>query len=321
MMAGLQKRHWQILGFFAILLLFIFLPLGLPSFFVMLTSLSLIYAIAAMSLDLLLGYLGLAALGHAAYFVLGAYATGILSTRFQAGLGFTLFASIMTALIAAAILGPLALRAIFLYFLMITLSIALCVWGLSMRWVSLTGGDNGIVGIQRPDLGLPWDLSETLPFYYFILGFFLIFVFCIFLLVQSPFGKSLVAIRDSESRMRVLGFNVWLHKYLAYVIAAGFAGMGGCLYTYYNEFISPDAATLEQCMKLVLMVGLGGPGTMIGPFIGAIIITYLENIVSIYTERWLMILAAVYLITATYTPRGILGLLQSIRDRGRGDSG
>ena len=318
MLAGLQSKQWQILGCMAALLIIVFLPLGLPSFFVMLTALSLIYAIAAMSLDLLLGYLGLAALGHAAYFVLGAYTTGILSMRFEIGLGTAVFASIGVAVIIAAVLGPLALRAVSLYFLMITLSIALCIWGLSMRWVSLTGGDNGLVGIERPDLGLPWDFSQTLPFYYLILFFFFLFAILVFLLVKSPFGKSLVAIRDSESRMRVLGFNVWLHKYLAYIIAAGFAGMGGCLYTYYNEFISPDAATLEQCMKLVLMVGLGGPGTMVGPFIGAIIITYLENIVSIYTERWLMILAAVYLITATYTPNGIVGLIKSIRDRKRG---
>jgi branched-chain amino acid transport system permease protein len=297
----------------AVLLAFICLPPAIPSYVVMLITLSLIYAIAAMSLDLLLGYLGLAALGHAAYFVIGAYTTAILAVRYGPGLGTTLIASIGASIIAAAVLAPLALRAISLYFLMITLSIALCVWGLSMRWVSLTGGDNGIVGIYRPDLGLPWSISNPLPFYYLILFSFLIFLTIVSLLVRSPFGKTLVSIRDSESRMRVLGYDVRLHKYMAYVIAAGFAGGAGCFLTYYNEFISPDSAKLEQCMKLVLMVALGGPGTMVGPLLGAFIITFLENIVSIYTERWLMVLSVVYLVTATYTPRGILGLLARLR--------
>lgn len=315
MLERVKPQNWMLAGLVACLLAFFFLPQVLPKYIVMLLTLSLIYAIAAMSLDLLLGYLGLASLGHAAFFAIGAYATGILAIRYEVGFGTALFASIGTAVAAAAALAPLALRAIFLYFLMITLSIALCVWGLSIRWVSLTGGDNGLVGIVRPELGLPWSMSETLPFYYLVLAIFFICVVLVFLLVRSPFGKTLVAIRDSESRMSVLGYNIWLHKYLAYVIASGFAGVAGCLFTYYNEFIGPDAATLEQCMKLVLMVGLGGPGTMVGPMLGAFIITFLENIVSIYTERWLMIISAVYLLTATYTPRGILGLLQSIREQ------
>jgi branched-chain amino acid transport system permease protein len=265
----------------------------------------------------LLGYLGLAAIGHAVYFVLGAYTTAILSKRFGFGMGATLLASIVVSALIAAVLALLALRAVSLYFLMITLSIALTVWGLAMRWTNLTGGDNGISGIKRPNLGILLDFRQTLPFYYLILFIFCLFAIVVFLLVKSPFGRSLVAIRDSASRMMVLGFNVWLHKYIAYIIAAGLASIGGCLYAYYNGFVSPDTANLEQCMKLVLMVGLGGVGTMIGPFLGAIIITFIEYIASIYMDRWLMVLAALYIITATYTPNGIVGLIKNVSYRKR----
>ena len=275
---------------------------------------SLIYAIAAISLDILLGYLGLAALGHMAYFAIGAYVTGILAVRYHVNFGSTLFFSIVISAVAAATLGLLALRARDVYFLMITLSIALCEWGLATRWVSLTGGYNGVVGIPRPDLALPWMMQDVLPFYYLILFFFLICLIFIYLLIQSPFGKSLIGIRDSESRMNVLGYNTWLHKYIAYIITAAIAGLAGNLYAYYNGYVSPDAATLGHCLKLVLMVGLGGPGTIAGPVMGAFIITFLENIVSIYTDRWLMVIAAVYFITAMYTPKGILGLLKGYQE-------
>jgi branched-chain amino acid transport system permease protein len=173
------------------------------------------------------------------------------------------------------------------------------------------------VGIPRPELGLPWTMQDVLPFYYLILILFLICLIFIILLIRSPFGKSLVAIRDSESRMTVLGYNTWLHKYIAYIITAAVAGIAGNLYAYYNGYISPDVATLVHCLKLVLMVGLGGPGTIAGPIIGAFIMTFLENIVSIYTDRWLMVIAAVYFLTAMYTPKGILGLLKGFHKQGK----
>ena len=313
----LKLQIWIVLPLGAILLLVILLPQFLPSYIVILITQSLIYAIAAMSLDLLLGYLGLAALGHMAYFTIGAYVTGILAVRYNFGFGSTLFFSIAISAAAAAALGLLALRARDVYFLMITLSIALCEWGLATRWVSLTGGYNGIVGIPRPDLGLAWMMQDVLPFYYLILILFLICLVFIILLIRSPFGKSLVAIRDSESRMTVLGYNTWLHKYITYIITAAVAGIAGNLYAYYNGYISPDVATLVHCLKLVLMVGLGGPGTIAGPILGAFIMTFLENIVSIYTARWLMVIAAVYFLTAMYTPKGILGLFKSYQMQGK----
>jgi len=180
------------------------------------------------------------------------------------------------------------------------------VWGVVNRWISLTGGDNGISGIPQPALTWMGGMQGTVPFYYIILVSFCAAAFLMFLLIRSPFGKTLVAIRDCESRMRVLGYNVWLHKYLALIIAGAFAGFAGSLYAYYNGFVNPNVADLAHCMKLVLMVSLGGAGTLVGPFLGASVITLLENVICIYTDRWVMVLALIYILTAKYAPRGVL---------------
>jgi len=134
-------------------------------------------------------------------------------------------------------------------------------------------------------------------------------------LVRSPFGKTLVGIRDSESRMKVLGYNVWLHKYLAFIIAGAFAGLAGSVYAYFNRFVGPSDASLDQCMEFVLMVSIGGQGTLIGANIGALLITFMKNMLSVYTKRYLLILGIVYVLTAKYAPEGVMGLIKRLGRR------
>jgi len=283
----------------------------LPTYVVIVLTEGLIYAIAAASLDLLMGFTGLPSLGHAAFFATGAYATGILVTRHRVSFAVALVASVVLAAAVAALVSILALRATGLYFMMITLAIAMCAWGLAYRWVSLTGGDTGITGIPKPSI--PLVASGTLAFYYTILGVFAVCLALSLLFVWSPFGKTLVGIRDSESRMRVLGYNVFLHKYVAMIVAASFAGVAGSLYAYFNGFVGPSTVDLAHSMQFVLMVIMGGPATIVGPLIGAFVVTFLEKLVSIVTDRWMMVLAAVYVVTALWAPRGILGLLRGAR--------
>jgi len=311
----LQSRTWILLGLVLAGAFLVLSPPFLPAYVVILFAQSLTFAIAAMSLDLLIGYTGLGALGHIAYFAVGAYTTAILATRLHAPFAGTASSSMILAAAASALLGPLALRATGVYFLMITLAIAMCIWGLAFRWVSLTAGDNGITGIERPDLGLPWSMNDALYFYYFIFAVFLICLIIMFFIIRSPFGKTLVGIRDSESRMKVLGYNVWAHKYLAYIVAGAFAGVGGCLYAYFNGFVSPADANLGNCMELVLMVTIGGPGTLAGATLGAFIIIFLKNMVSVYTQRWMMVLAVVYVVSALYAPDGVTGLFKRLQTR------
>ena len=312
MIDRLKTRLWLIALLGAAFALLIILPPFLPIFFVQLMGQSLIYGIVATSLDILVGYSGMPSLGHGGYFAVGAYTTAILSTRYGAGFALTLPSSILMAVVLSAFLGLLVLRATWVYFLMITLAFAMCIWGLIDQWVSFTRGENGIRGILRPSLGLPADLTDTVTFYYFILFFFIVCMTLMVLFIRSPFGKTLIGIRDSPTRMSTLGCNIWLHKYLAFIIAAAFAGLAGCLFAYFNQFVGPDDANLETCMEFFLMVSIGGQGTLIGPNIGAFLITFLKNMLSIYTERWLMVLAIIYILCAKYTPMGIIGFVKKV---------
>lgn len=302
----------------AIIFLFLLIsPLFLSSFLLTLLTQSLIYSILAMSLDIILGYTGLASLGHAAYLGLGAYSVGILATRYGAGFWVTLSFGVLLAVAVAAIFGLVALRATGVYFLMITLALGMVVWGLAHRWVTMTQGDNGISAIPRPDLGLPWSLALSIPFYYFALAGFLIAFWILLVIVRSPFGHTLVGIRESESRMRTLGYHVWLHKYIGFVIAGGVGGFAGVLWAYYNGFVSPADLQLATSVEVLLMVALGGRGTLLGPALGAGIIVFLKNLVSIYTHRWVLILGAVYIGTIVYAPEGIVGAVSQWARRAR----
>jgi branched-chain amino acid transport system permease protein len=281
----------------------------LPAYPLTLLTQALIAATLAMSLDLLLGYTGLPSLGHAAYFGVGAYAVAILATERQAGFAACLVAGLVAATAAAALFGLLAIRATGTYFLMITLALGMVVWGLAFRWVSLTKGDNGISGVPRPELGLPWSLWGPLPFFYLTLVAALLAWAVLGLVVASPFGLGLRGIRESESRMRALGYNVWLHKYLAFVLSGGVAGFAGVLWAYYNGFVSPVDVQLVTSVETLLMVALGGPGTLVGPAVGAAVIVFLKNFASVYTKRWLLILGAVYIGAILFAPRGLVGSL------------
>jgi branched-chain amino acid transport system permease protein len=268
-----------------------------------------------MSLDVLLGYTGLPSLGHAAYFGVAAYAAAILAVDAGAGFATCLGAALAAAGLTAALFGVLAIRATGTYFLMITLALGMVVWGLAFRWVSMTKGDNGISGVARPALGLPWDLTAPLPFFYFALACAALAWLLLGLLVSSPFGMSLKGIRESESRMRSLGYDVWLHKYLAFVLSGLFAGFAGVLWAYYNGFVSPVDVQLVTSVEGLLMVALGGSGTLVGPALGAVLIVFLKNFVSVYTKRWLLILGAVYIGVILFAPRGIVGALRAERAR------
>ncbi len=301
---------WRRLAFTAALVLLAVGPPFFPPFLLTLMTQTLIYAIVAMSLDLVLGYTGLSSLGHAAYLGLGAYSVGILATQYRAGFWTTLAVGVVLAAVVAAIFGLVALRATGVYFLMITLALGMVVWGLANRWVSLTKGDNGISNVPRPDLGLPWSFNKAVPFYYLVLIGFALALLVLRVIVRSPFGHTLVGIRESESRMRTLGYNVWLHKYIAFIISGGVAGFAGVLWAHYNGFVSPSDLDLSVSIEILLMVALGGRGTLFGASVGAAVIVLLKNLVSVYTQRWLLLLGIVYIFTIRYAPEGIVGALK-----------
>ena len=285
-------------------------------FVILLLAQVLVLGIMAMSVDLLLGYTGLPSLGQAAYLGVGAYLTAILATRYGIGLGWDFWIVVALGMLSgaatAAFFGLFAIRASGVYFLMITLALGMCVWGLAYRWNSLTGGDNGINMRGRPKLG---DLafSNDLTFFYVVLGFFLASFFALHLLVSSPFGKSLVGIRERELRMRILGYNTWLHKYIAFVIAGAFGGLAGVLWAHLNGIVSPSDVILTTSVDALLMVVLGGPGTLVGGLIGATLVVFLREYLATLVQWWQYVLGAVYVLTILYLPGGIMALFKGGR--------
>ena len=288
-------------------------PPFLPPYALTLLTQILIYAIFAMSLDLLLGYTGLASLGHAAYFGIAAYVVAIMTTQHQASFWACLGAALLAACAAAAVFGLVAIRATGVYFLMITLALGMVTWGLAFRWVSLTMGDNGISGIARPSLSSGLSFARPLPFHYLSLVAFLIAFGLLSLIVRSPFGLSLQGIRETERRMRALGYDVWLHKYVAFILSGAFAGLAGAMWAYYDGFVSPVEIHLVTSVETLLMVALGGPGTLVGPVLGAGVIVLFKNLLSIYTKRWLLILGLVYIGVIVLAPKGIMGAVRGAR--------
>jgi branched-chain amino acid transport system permease protein len=294
------------------------LPYVLSTYYLGLVIQMMIFALFAMSLDLLIGYTGMASLGHAAYFGVAAYTTGLVALRLGWNVWFALPAGLLLAAATATLFGLLALRTRGSYFLMITLALSQVVWGIAFGWRTLTGGDDGLPDVPRPNLHLPWSLADSTPFYYFVLVFAAIGMLLLVRIVASPFGHALRGIRESETRMLALGYDVWRYKLVAFVLAATFAGLAGCLYVYYNRFVSPDYVHVARSAEVLLMVILGGAGTLVGPAIGAALIVLLQNVVSGYTERWLIVLGVVYVLVALLAPRGLAGFVRDLRAKKAG---
>jgi branched-chain amino acid transport system permease protein len=298
----MSTRTWMLCGL-GVLLVLVALPFVLSSYQVGLVTKMLILALFAMSLDLLLGYTGLASLGHAAFFGIAAYAVALLSLRAGWNPWMGLPVGLALSALLGALYGLLALRARGTYFLMITLALAQVLWGIAFGWRTMTGGDDGLPNVPRPAL-----IADSLPFYFFtvlVVGIGTVLLVCI---VRSPFGYALRGIRESESRMLALGYDAWRYKYLAFILASLFAGLAGCLYAYYNRFVGIEYLHVVRSAEALLMVILGGAGTLIGPALGAALIVLAETVISNYTQRWLMILGAIYVVVTLLAPRGLVGL-------------
>ena len=287
------------------------------SFLILLATRVLAFAILVMSVDLLLGYTGLPSLGQAAYLAVGAYLTAILATKYQFGLGYDFWLVVAGGMLLgaalAAVFGLLAIRATGVYFLMITLALGQCVWGLAYRWNSLTNGDNGINLRQRPQFGI--DLANEVTFFYLVFGFFAVSLLLLYTLVRSPFGLSLAGIRERELRMRILGYNTWLHKYIAFIIAGAFGGLSGVLWAHTAGIVSPVNVELAFSVDALLMAVLGGSGTLVGGVIGAFIVFGLREYLSTLVPWWQYVLGGVYVLTILYLPTGLMGIPERIRQR------
>ena len=288
------------------------------SFVVLLATRAMAFAILAMSVDLLLGYTGLSSMGQAAYFGVGAYLTAVLATKMHFGLGWDFWLVVIMGILLgaalAAVFGLFAIRAGGVYFLMITLALGQCVWGLAYRWNSLTGGDNGINVRERPKFG-GIDLANEQTFFFLVLAVFCVSLLLMYTLVRSPFGRSLAGIRERELRMQILGYNTWLHKYIAFIIAGAFGGLSGVLWAHTAGIVSPVNVELPTSVDALLMAVLGGSGTLVGGVIGTFIVFGLREFLSTLVPWWQYVLGVVYVATILYLPTGLMGIPERLRQR------
>jgi branched-chain amino acid transport system permease protein len=279
-------------------------------FYLNLASQILIYALLAVSLNLLLGYGGMVSLGHTAFVGLTSYAATLMVMNGFGQLSAAVFA-ILFSTAGGALFGLLALRASGIGFLMITLALGQIVWGIAYRANTITNGDNGLTFPARPrPFGI--DITSAPSFYWFTLIVFALALFVIWRLTRSPFGAALQGARDQPRRMRMLGHNVWLIQWLAFVLASFWGSVAGLLYVYYNLFISPHAVSLQQSAEVLLMAILGGASTFLGPIVGAVIITLVKNVVSSYVDRWNSLLGAIFVIVIMFMPFGLVPGVRSL---------
>lgn len=293
----------------AVALLLLLCPTLMSSYYLGLLTQALIFALFAMSLDLLVGTLGLPSLGHAAYFGMGAYTAALLSLKVTQNFWITLVCGTVAGLVVAAIFGLLAVRTHGASFLMITLALGQVLWGIAYKWRAFTGGDDGLSGIGVPELGIAFTLTGV-SYYYLVLVTVGLMAAFLTIVVSSPFGAALKGIRESEVRMKSLGYNTFLYKYLSFVLAGGFAAVAGVLFVFYNRFVGASDLSFVLSAKGLLMVIVGGAGTLWGPALGALIITLLEHVISAHVDRWIMMLGFIYIAVIMFCPKGIVGTLK-----------
>jgi branched-chain amino acid transport system permease protein len=306
-------RQARLIGLVVLAAMLIF-PFVVPNYPRALVAEIYIFGIFAMSLDLLLGFTGLMSLGHAAFFGLGAYAVAILAALFGLNAWIGVVAGVGTAALAALVIGFFCVRTSGVPFLMLTLAFAQLVFSVAFKWRDLTGGSDGMAIADKPGF-FGFDLSNPLVMYFMALIFFLLAYWGLRRLLNAPLGHVFVGIRENESRMMAIGYPVRGYKILSFTIAGALAGFAGGLYAIFNSFISPDAVYWTASGDILIMTILGGAGTLIGPAIGAGLFLLMKNVVSSYSEHWLLIIGVIFIACVLFFPGGIWGTLRHLRAR------
>jgi branched-chain amino acid transport system permease protein len=275
----------------------------------------MVFAIAAVSLDLILGYGGLVSFGHAAYLGIGGYAVGILSFHGISN-GFVHFAVAPAAAAAAAlVIGFVSLRTVGVYFIMITLAFSQMVYFLGVG-LNQYGGDDGLNIRRHSEFGTMLDLADPVVLYYFVLAVLVLLLFVGGRVVRSRFGMLLQGIRSNERRMVALGFPTFRYKLTAFVIAGAVCGLAGARFANLTLFVSPSIMHWTRSGEILMMVILGGIGTLIGPVLGAAAYLLLESVLARWSEHWQAILGPLLILVVLFSKSGLLGLISSSRRPG-----
>lgn len=294
----------------------VILPFILP--YKALGTLIIIWGLFALGYNVCLGYTGMLSFGHAAYFGTGAYTLGIVLIRVWENVWFGLFSALCMGGIMAFVLGYMCIKRRGIYFAMLTLAFAQLVYYIAFQWVGLTGGDNGLRNIPAVPISLPGfsiDIHSPLRFYYFVLFFVVLSLFVLNRIMQSPFGHVLQAVRENEPRARSCGYNTSNVRWLAFIISGAISGLAGGLYALYLHFVGIDTLYWITSGQAVMMTLLGGMGTFIGPFIGAGVFLFLEDVLSALTRNWMIFLGTIFVLCVLFFPNGIWGTIKELATR------
>ncbi|WP_120295586.1 branched-chain amino acid ABC transporter permease [Paraburkholderia sp. BL23I1N1] len=274
----------------------------------------LVMALAAMSLNFLLGFTGVLSFGHAAYFGLGAYGVGMTIRYLVPSTPLGMLVGVAVGTLAAAVIGALIVRLRGVYFAMATIAFGQVFYFIAFRWNSVTGGDDGLSGWHRMPINLGLGtvdiLSNGTAFYYFVLACFAISVAVMAGLLRSPFGRTLLAIRENERRARFLGVPVEHHIWLSFVISCFFVSLAGTLYALLNNFSDPHGLRWDQSGEFVIMSVLGGMRSLWGPLVGAAIFVVVQDYISSRTENWMSFIGLLFVLVVLFFPRGVFGLIR-----------
>ena len=305
-------RYWWLgLIFIAILLL----PLFIGEFWVHVAIEILILGLFAVSFNMIFGYMGQLSFGHAAYFGVGAYATGLLLVKTSVPLPVALGVSMVTAGLFALVIGYFCVRLTGIYFAILTMAFGQMLYYIIFQWYSFTGGDDGLQGIVPPE----WLMSAW-AYYYFTLFIVTAALIVMWFISESPFGYTMRSIRENADRTRFIGINVSQYMLINFVVAGMFAGLAGGLLGPFNRSIAPDLCNWHQSGVPVFMTVIGGPLGFFGPMIGSVIYTFLFAFVTGFTEYWPLTIGLVIVFVVLFVPGGVLGLAQSkFKTSGAGD--
>jgi branched-chain amino acid transport system permease protein len=286
-------------------------PYVLPRFVVYLLTLTFIAALLAGSVNLLAGLAGLVSIGHAGIAAAGAYGVAWAAVH-DLGLAAQLGLAAALTLAVSVVYALTTMRTSGIVFLMITLALGMTVFGLALKLSSVTGGQNGLTGVRRPEA-----VGEWWQFYFFTAALYGVCVLGLWLVARSPLGLTLRGIRESSSRMTSLGYSVTATKFAAVVLSGVFAGAAGVLLAWNSEFMSPSVASFPRSALAVVVVIVGGIGTLLGPLVGAGIVVAGEYWLSSYLERWQTVLGAVFILVVLFAPRGVVGTTAAWTRRAR----
>lgn len=307
-----QYRSTLVLG-----LVFGLLPYILP--YPSLATEIMIFALAAIAFDLCLGYTGIMMFCQASFFGTGVYATALTLIHLSSNIFVAIFFGILAASILAIIFGFMSVRRSGSYMVLLTLAFNELIFFIAYQWQSVTGGDDGLAGVPRPNFEIPGlfsiNLQSSIRYYYFAFAVFFICFIIIKRITVSPFGKVIQGIRENEVRAQSIGYNTKIFKLIVFSIGGMFMGLAGSLYAMYICFAHIQFVAFDTSGNIVLMELIGGMGSLFGPILGSFIIVIASDVASAYWERWPIILGLICILFVLFARRGVWGMLQDVTKR------